>query len=149
MQYTQEEQNIIDQAIAIIESKIIGGDSINSPKDAARILKLKLATKPYEVFAIVFLNTQNVIICIEEMFRGTIDQAAVYVREIAKQALDLNARSVILAHNHPSGKAEPSQADQRLTSKICEALALFDIKVLDHIIITNDEVFCFTERGLL
>lgn len=149
MKFTTEEQAIIDQAITIIESKINTGLAITSPQSIKNVLKIELAQNNYEVFAVVFLTTQNQIIEIREMFRGTIDTAAVYPREVAKAALDVNAKSVILAHNHPSDVAEPSQADRIITDRIKATLELFDIVMLDHIIVTKRDVFSFAESGLI
>lgn len=103
----------------------------------------------YEVFACLFLDNQHRVIVLEEMFRGTLDSASVYPREIAKQALHHNAAAVIFAHNHPSGISEPSVADKNITHTLKQALALFDIRVLDHFIIGDGSPFSFAEHGLL
>lgn len=149
MQFTQEEQAIIDKAISLVESKIHTGASITSPADCKAYLKLKLATLEHEVFSVVFLTTQHQVIDVQEMFRGTIDGASVYPREVVKAAIYTNAKAVIFAHNHPSDVAEPSIADQMLTERLVKALNLIDVVVLDHLIITKDQIVSFAERGLL
>jgi DNA repair protein RadC len=108
-----------------------------------------LHDREHEAFVVVFLTAQNRVIAAEELFRGTLTQTSVYPREIVKAALQHNAAAVILAHNHPSGAAEPSRADELLTQTLKQALALVDVKVLDHFIVTAASVMSFTERGLL
>ena len=124
-------------------------DVLSAPEATRRYLTLKLAHVPHEVFACVFLNTRNHVIAFEELFRGTIDGAAVYPREVVKAALRHNAAAVILAHNHPSGVAEPSTADKQLTTRLCDALSLVDVRVLDHIVVGDGESVSFANRGLL
>ena len=104
---------------------------------------------PYEVFAVIFLDTQQRLIAFEELFRGTLAQTSVYPREVVKRALALNAAAVVLAHNHPSGVAEPSRADEALTQALRSALALVDVRVLDHFVVAAGTVVSFAERGLL
>jgi DNA repair protein RadC len=101
------------------------------------------------VFAVMFLDAQNRLLKLEEMFRGTLTQASVYPREVVKRALELHAGAVVLAHNHPSGAAEPSRADEYLTQTLKNALSLVDVRVLDHLIVGHAEVVSFAERGLL
>jgi len=103
----------------------------------------------HEVFVCIFLNNQHIVIKHEEMFRGTIDGASIYPREVAKRCLQLNAAAVLFAHNHPSGRTEPSQADRHITDKLKTALNLFDIRTLDHFIIGKDKPYSFAEHGLL
>jgi DNA repair protein RadC len=110
---------------------------------------LKLQALPHEVFVALFLDAQNRVIAVEELFRGTLTQTSVYPREIVKSALARNAAAVIFAHNHPSGAAQPSQADELLTRNLKEALALVDVKVLDHFIVAGNQAVSFAERGLL
>ncbi|MES1949690.1 hypothetical protein S4A8_02485 [Salinisphaera sp. S4-8] len=124
-------------------------DVLSAPEATRRYLTLKLAHVPHEVFACVFLNTRNHVIAFEELFRGTIDGAAVYPREVVKAALRHNAAAVILAHNHPSGVAEPSAADRDITHRLADALALVDVRVLDHLVIAARQTVSFAERGLL
>ena len=123
-------------------------DCLTSPADTMAYLHSQLRDRQHEVFACVMLDNRNRVISFREMFRGTIDGASVYPREVVKQALADNAAGVILAHNHPSGIAEPSQADIQITERLKKALALVDIRVLDHVII-GDETLCFSERGLI
>ncbi len=124
------------------------GDSLSSPQETRQFLSSRLRDYPYEVFAVLFLDQRHRVIRFEEMFRGTIDGASVYPREVVKKALEYNAAAVIFSHNHPSGVAEPSESDQRITRRLKDALALVDIRVLDHFVI-GDEVVSFAERGLL
>ena len=112
-------------------------------------LRMQLRDKPYEVFAVLFLDTRHQLLGFKEMFRGTINGAAVAIREVVKEALEFNAASLIVAHNHPSGVAEPSTADKQLTLRLAEALSLVDIKLLDHIVIGDQECVSFAERALL
>jgi DNA repair protein RadC len=125
------------------------GDTLTSPETTRAYLCAQLGGYAHEVFACLFLDNQHRIIELEEMFRGTIDGASVYPREIAKRALHHNAAAVIFAHNHPSGVAEPSQADKRITEKLKQALGLLDIRVLDHFIIGDGPPFSFAEHGLI
>jgi DNA repair protein RadC len=123
-------------------------DCLTSPAQTRQYLSARLRDLDYEVFACLMLDNRNRVIVLREMFRGTIDGASVYPREVVKQALADNAAAVILAHNHPSGVCEPSEADIRITERLRKALALVDIRVLDHVII-GDEVTCLAERGLV
>ena len=120
--------------------------ALQSPLAVRQYLQLHLQGKQHEVFCVLFLNTQNQLIACEEMFRGTLDSAQVYPREIATRALQLAARSVILAHNHPSGHAQASPSDVRLTARLRDALALLDIGLLDHIIIAGASSYSMAER---
>ena len=124
-------------------------DVLAAPDDVKDYLRLTLAPKDHEVFAVVFLDAQNRVIETEEMFRGTLTQTSVYPREVVKAALTHNAASVILAHNHPSGGTTPSRADEMLTQTLKTALALVDVRVLDHLIVTTGEVLSMAERGLM
>jgi DNA repair protein RadC len=112
-------------------------------------LRLALAGKAYEVFCVVFLDTQHRVLAVEELFRGTLTQTSVYPREVVKRALAHNAAALILAHNHPSGLAEPSRADETLTQALKSALALVDVNIIDHFIVGNGYAMSFAERGLL
>ncbi len=125
------------------------GEAITDPLITGRFLRNRLGRYEREVFACLFLDNQHRLIEYEEMFFGTIDGASVHPREVVKRALENNAAAVIFAHNHPSGVAEPSQADQRITDRLRSALALVDIRVLDHMIIGESDVLSFAERGLL
>ena len=121
-------------------------DSAAAVKD---YLQLHLAARPHEVFAVLFLDAQHKLIALEELFRGTLTQTSVYPREVALRALHHHAAAVILAHNHPSDTAEPSRADQALTQTLKSALALVDVRVLDHFVVTRGGIVSFAERGLL
>ena len=125
------------------------GDALSSPLATRAYLTSQLRGYSYEVFACLFLDNQNRVILLEELFRGTIDGASVYPREVAKRALFHNAAAVIFAHNHPSGVNEPSQADKQITEKLRQVLVLFDIRVLDHFIIGDGQPYSFAEHGLL
>ena len=122
---------------------------INSPLDAASFLKSRLAGLSYEVFAVVYLNTQHGIIDYEELFRGTVSQTSVYPREVVKRALLCNASALLCVHQHPSGNPEPSRADEALTRALASALTLIDVRLIDHIVIAGDRHVSFAERGLL
>jgi len=125
------------------------GDALNSPAAVRDWLRLRLGGLGHEVFVALFLDAQNRVIEAEELFRGTLTQTSVYPREVVKRALAHNAAGVLLAHNHPSGVAEPSQADRWLTDQLKAALALVDVRVLDHFIVAGNHSLSFAERGLL
>jgi DNA repair protein RadC len=120
-----------------------------SPHMVKDYLRMKLGDLPHEVFAVMFLDSQQRLVACEEMFRGTLSQTSVYPREVVKRALTLNAASVILAHNHPSGVLEPSRADELLTQTLKSSLALVDVRVLDHFVVGAGGALSFAERGLL
>ena len=122
---------------------------LKSPATTRRFLVSRLRAYPHEVFACLFLDNRHRVIAFDELFTGTIDGASVYPREVVKQTLRYNAAAVIFAHNHPSGVAEPSQADRHITRRLTEALALIDVRVLDHFVIGDEEAVSFAERGLL
>ncbi|MHB0991683.1 MAG: RadC family protein [Burkholderiales bacterium] len=124
-------------------------DVLSSPGAVRNYLRLKLGDLEHEVFCTLFLDIQHRPIAIEELFRGTLSQTSVYPREVVKRALAHNAAEVIFAHNHPSGVSEPSMADQNLTHALKSALALVDIKVLDHFVVTHYQITSFAEKGLL
>ncbi len=126
-------------------------DVLASPAAVRTYLRLMLARLEHEVFVVLFLDAQNRVIASEEMFRGTLTQTSVYPREVVKRTLELNAAAVILAHNHPSGLAEPSRADEALTQTLRASLALIDARVLDHFIVAGNgnSILSFAERGLL
>ena len=125
------------------------GDALTSPQAVRDYLRLTLRARPYEVFVGIFLDSQNRLLATEEMFRGTLAQTSVYPREVVKAALARNAAAVIFAHNHPSGVAEPSRADELLTQALKQALALVDIRTLDHFVVAGSHLVSFAERGLL
>jgi DNA repair protein RadC len=123
--------------------------ALTSPGAVRDYLRLSIAAQPHEVFVCLWLDAQHRVIACEELFRGTLTQTSVYPREIVKAALAANAAAVIFAHNHPSGAAQPSQADELLTRNLKEALALVDVQVLDHFIVAGNQAISFAERGLL
>ncbi|MGI9265775.1 MAG: RadC family protein [Gammaproteobacteria bacterium] len=125
------------------------GEVIRSPTDTETFLLARLRDRPHEVFCCIFLDNRHRVILFEELFRGTIDGTSVYPREVVKQALKVNAAAVILAHNHPSGVAEPSQADERITRRVRSALELVDIRLLDHLVIGDGTSTSLASRGLL
>lgn len=146
-----KDETIIHQALAILDSRLRTQDEvcITCPEDTRRFLRLQLAEREAEVFCVLFLTNRHRVIAFEEMFRGTIDGATVHPREVVKAALRHNCAAVILAHNHPSGVAEPSRADEVLTRRLSSALELVDIRVLDHLIVGGQDITSFAERGLL
>lgn len=125
------------------------GSPLQSPRDTRDYLMASLRDRPYEVFACLYLDNRHRVLGFEELFRGSLSGTAVYPREVVKRALQANAAAVIFAHNHPSGVAEPSAADQALTQRLAQALALIDVRVLDHLVVGDGEVVSFCERGLL
>ncbi|MBG9388085.1 RadC family protein [Caenimonas aquaedulcis] len=120
-----------------------------TPGAVKQFLQLHLARKQHEVFAVLFLDAQHRLIAMEELFQGTLTHTSVYPREIVKRALNHHAASVVLAHNHPSGEVSPSRADEALTQTLKSALALVDVRVLDHVIVAQGDAFSMAERGLL
>lgn len=124
-------------------------DVLSSPASVRDYLRMTLAGRDYEVFMVLFLDAQHRVLSPEEMFRGTLTQTSVYPREVVKRSLANNAAAVIFAHNHPSGVAEPSRADELLTQSLKQALALVDVRVLDHFVVAGNGVMSFAERGLL
>jgi DNA repair protein RadC len=131
-----------------LAENLVREDCLTNPAQTVQYLRSRLRDHTHEVFACLMLDNRNRVIAFRELFRGTIDGASVYPREVVKQALADNAAAVILAHNHPSGVCEPSQADIRITERLKKALALVDIRVLDHVII-GDETTCLSEQGLI
>ena len=142
-------EEIMDAARQALAHRVRKGTLLSSPKATADYLRARLATLDYELFTVVFLDNRHRLIACEELFRGTIDGASVYPREVVKAALKHNAAAVILAHNHPSGVAEPSLADERITHRLRDALSLVDIRVLDHLIVAGGDIVSLAERGLL
>ena len=142
-------QAVLEMARRHTFEELDRGDVLTSPEATRAYLSNQLRNYPYEVFACLFLDNQHHILEFEELFRGTIDGASVYPREVVKKALEHNAAAVIFAHNHPSGISEPSQADKSITHKLKQALDLLDIRVLDHFIIGDGMPYSFAEHGLL
>lgn len=142
-------EQILAAARLVIDEKMRRGNSFLAPEASRTYLRTKLAGYEHEVFAAVFLDTRHRLIAYAELFRGTIDGAQVHPREVAKEALRHNAAAVIVAHNHPSGNPEPSGADRAVTAQLKEALALIDVRVLDHIVVAGHETVSLAERGWL
>lgn len=135
--------------VAYTADNVAVGSVIRSPIDTENFLKARLSHLEHEVFCVIYLDNRHKVIEFSELFRGTIDGTSVYAREVVKEALKKNAAAVIFAHNHPSGRAEPSQADERITKRLKAALELVDIRVLDHLVIGNGTCVSFAGRGLL
>jgi DNA repair protein RadC len=144
-----ELQAVLELARRALSMELSQRPVFESPQSVRDFLKLQLGELGHEVFAVLFLDAQHRLIAYEPMFRGTLTQTSVYPREVLKRALALNAAAVILAHNHPSGVAEPSRADEFLTQSLKSALAMVDVRVLDHMVIGRGPVVSFAERGLL
>jgi DNA repair protein RadC len=142
-------QAVLEMARRHLQEQLQREDVLENPDSTRRYLASRLRHLPHEVFACLFLDTRHRVIAFEELFRGTIDGASVHPREVVKHALHHNAAALILAHNHPSGVAEPSRADIQLTRRLVDALALVDIRVLDHLIIGDAETVSLAERGQL
>jgi DNA repair protein RadC len=140
---------IMTGARAALGRHVRKGTLMESPKATADYLMTRLATREHETFTLIYLDSRHRLIACDDLFRGTIDGASVHPREVVKEALKYNAAAVILAHNHPSGVCEPSQADELITRRLREALALVDIRVLDHIIVAGADTLSFAERGFL
>jgi DNA repair protein RadC len=143
------EDRIIERALQILAARVREGAALTSPGAVRDYLRLALGGREHEVFVCVWLDAQHRVIDIEEAFRGTLTQTSVYPREIVKAALRHNAAAVIFAHNHPSGVAQPSQSDELLTRNLKEALALIEVRVLDHFVVAGAQAISFAERGLL
>jgi DNA repair protein RadC len=142
-------QAVLEMARRALAEKMKLTDALSSPQAVRDYLKLTLANLPHEMFVAVFLTAQNRVIAVDELFRGTLTQTSVYPREIVKLSLAHNAASVIFAHNHPSGEPSPSQADRALTTALADALALVDVRVLDHFIVAPGASLSFAEQGIL
>lgn len=141
-------KQILEKAAEILADTYLRGDIFTSPEKVKEYLRYKLGGLERETFAVMLLDNQNRLIEYNELFYGTIDAASIYPREVVKLALKTNAAAVIFAHNHPSGEAEPSTADKRITQRLSNALALVDIRVLDHFVI-GETCVSFAERGWL
>ncbi|WP_394809437.1 DNA repair protein RadC [Nitrosomonas sp.] len=146
--YTQL-QAVLEMARRALSEELKSGDAISSPQLVRDFLRLSLENKQHEVFIGIFLDAKNHAIATEELFSGTLTQTSVYPREVVKRALYHNAAAIIFAHNHPSGMAEPSHADKVLTQSLKQALAMIDVKVLDHFIVGNGTILSFAEQDLI
>jgi DNA repair protein RadC len=143
-------QKLVSRALKAMESEApMYSDGFTTASAAIDYCSMKLSHCDSERFMVLFLNSQNELIISEIMFNGTIDAASVYPREVIKRALELNAKNLIISHNHPSGKAEPSQADKNITKRLQDGCRLFDISILDHIIVAGNDSLSFAQRGLI
>lgn len=143
------EDNLIREAIGLIESRLRNTEVFSRPDDARRFCQLQIASEPDEYFCCLYLDSQHRLIEFERLFRGTVDGAAVYPRVVARRALELNAAALILTHNHPSGVTEASEADKRITRRLQDALGLMDIRILDHIIVGTSGTSSMAEAGFI
>lgn len=146
---SQDAETIVSTAMRVLEQRARYGSALTSPGSVRDYLKLAIANREHEVFICVWLDAQHRALSFDEIFRGTLTQTSVYPREIVKAALARNAAAVIFAHNHPSGVAQPSQADELLTRNLKDALSLVEVRVLDHFIVAGNQAISFAERGLL
>lgn len=145
-----EQQATINSALQILSGLFQRQDLLaTSPERVKQYCQLNIGYLEYEIFGVLLLDNQHRLIKFVEMFRGTIDSASVYPREVAKEVLLSNAAAVIFTHNHPSGLAQPSDADKRITDRLIEGLKLFDVRTLDHIVVSHNETYSFAEHGLL
>lgn len=146
----QNEDWIVQQAIVLLERRVFkAGPRLERPAAVRDYLRLKLVAEPNEIFVVVFMNSMHDVLAVEPMFHGTINATSVYPRVVLQRALQLNAAAVIFAHQHPSGATEPSNADRVLTEQLKTALALIDVRVLDHFVIGQGAPYSFAESGLL
>lgn len=143
------EEDVLYWAEKIVTKRFTRSNYLTSPDATREFLQIILAKEHRELFIVIFLDNQNGVLGYETLFQGTIDGAAIYPREIVKAVLDNNAASVILAHNHPSGTAMPSEADKRITTRVIHALDTVDVRVLDHLVVGGIDVMSFAERDLL
>ena len=144
-----EAESVMALALRALAARHEKGQVLENPEQTQAYLRLHLAERPSEVFVCLFLDNKHRVIALEELFQGTIDGASVHPREVVRRALEHNAAAVILAHNHPSGVADPSDADQQITWRLRDSLALVDVRVLDHFVIGDGEAVSFAEQGLL
>ena len=149
IKYSEYEKEAINVALLTIQQTLTNDDAMQSSREVQNYLKIQLAPEPDEHFAVMFLTHQHHLISFEKLFRGTVNSSYVHIRVIVRKALELNAAAIILAHNHPSGIAEPSGADKGITTRIKDALEVFDINVLDHFVVTANECCSFADRGWL
>ncbi|MGX1923728.1 RadC family protein [Vibrio sp. NH-7] len=140
-------QAVLELTQRYLSETLQRGDALTSPEQTKLYLSGLLRDKQREEFYVLYLDNQHRVIVGESLFQGTIDAASVYPREVVKRALEHNAAALILAHNHPSGVAEPSQSDRRITRRISDALALVDVRILDHFVVGDGEIVSFAERG--
>ena len=144
-----DKQSVVTLATKVLAAKFRAGRVLSSPEETRNFLRLRLAELKNEVFGCIFLNTRHRIITVSELFQGTIDGASVHPRVVVQKALELNSSALILYHNHPSLVAEPSHADEMITRRLKDALALIDVRVLDHVVVSAGETVSFAQRGLI
>ena len=144
-----EKQSVITLAMKVLSIKHRAGRVLSKPDETRDFLRLRLADYRNEVFGCLFLDNRHRIIAVRELFQGTIDGASVYPRVVVQQAMEVNAAAMVFFHNHPSGVAEPSHADEAITRRLKDALALVDVRVLDHFVVSAGESVSFAESGLL
>jgi DNA repair protein RadC len=142
-------QAVLEMGRRHLGERLLRGEPLTNPKATADFLASRLRDHAFEVFAVIFLDNRHRVLAFEELFRGTIDGATVHPREVLRRALHHNAAAVVLSHNHPSGVAEPSQADCRITERLRDALAMVDVRVLDHLIVGDGSCCSLAERGLI
>lgn len=139
--------DIVSVAAGILYAELTQREALTAPEDAGRFLQLELAREKNEHFSVLFLDNKHRVLAFERMFHGTIDGSAIHPRVVAQRALEHNAAAVILAHNHPSDCCEPSEADRSITRRLVDALALIDVRVLDHLVVSRSEWVSLAERG--
>ena len=144
-----EKQSVVALAMKVLAIKHRAGRALSQPEETRNYLRLRLAGYRNEVFGCLFLDNRHRIIAVRELFQGTIDGASVHARVVVQQAMEANAAALVFFHNHPSGVAEPSHADEAITRRLKDALALVDVRVLDHVVVSAGESVSFPERGLL
>ena len=145
----EEKATVIKLALSVLAERHRAGRVLSSPEQTRDFLRLKLIDRKFEVFGALFLDNRHRVIRVAEMFQGTIDGASVHPRVVVQRALELNAAAIVFFHNHPSGVAEPSHADETITQRLRDALALVDVRVLDHFVVAAGETVSFSERGLI
>lgn len=145
----ESEDEVLEKAFQIMESRIVEKQSLTNSEEAQRYFQIRFYGSDIERFSVAFLDVQHRVNAVEDLSLGTIDQAQVYPREVVKAAIRHNASAVMLAHNHPSGNCQPSQADKAITQRLIDALALIDCRVLDHIVVGDQACFSFVQRGLI
>lgn len=144
------DEEVIERALSILESRLrLPEHYFTNPDDVSSYLKLQFMGQEHESFKIAFLDTRHGLISLKELFRGTIDGASVYPREVVKTTLEFNAAAVIFAHNHPSGITEPSRDDRNITRRLIDALKLIDVRVLDHFVVSGNQTYSFAQNGLI
>ncbi|AGA92395.1 DNA repair protein (plasmid) [Thioflavicoccus mobilis 8321] len=144
-----EKASLVELALTILARKHRRGSALTSPEATRSYLRLEIGERHHELFGCLFLDNRHRIIAKEELFYGTIDGASVHPRVVVARALELNAAAVVFFHNHPSGVAEPSQSDLRITTRLKDALALVDVRVLDHLVVSVEDSVSLAERGLI